>query len=34
MEKKNQLGWQTGKRERIAYCLFFLGQNILFLKVQ
>lgn len=29
MEKKNQLGWQTGKRERIAYCLFFLGQNIL-----
>ena len=29
MEKTNQLGWQTGKRERIAYCLFFLGQNIL-----
>ena len=29
MEKKNQLGWQTGKRERTAYCLFFLGQNIL-----
>ena len=29
MEKRNQLGWQTGKRERIAYCLFFLGQNIL-----
>ena len=29
MEKKNQLGYQTSKRERIAYCLFFLGQNIL-----
>ena len=29
MEKKNQLGWQTNKRERTAYCLFFLGQNIL-----
>ena len=29
MEKKNQPGWQTDKRERIAYCLFFLGQNIL-----
>ena len=29
MKKKNQLGWQTSKRERIAYCLFFLGQNIL-----
>ena len=29
MKKSNQLGWQTDKRERIAYCLFFLGQNIL-----
>ena len=29
MEKKNQPGWQTRKQERIAYCLFFLGQNIL-----
>jgi len=29
MEKTRKAGWQTGKRERVAYCLFFLGQNIL-----
>lgn len=29
MEKERKPGWQTGKKERIAYCLFFLGQNIL-----
>jgi len=29
MRKSNTLGYQTGKKERIAYCLFFLGQNIL-----
>ena len=29
MEKQNKLGYQTAKKERIAYCLFFLGQNIL-----
>lgn len=29
MEKKGKLGFQTARKERIAYCLFFLGQNIL-----
>ena len=29
MEKQRGLGYQTTKKERIAYCLFFLGQNIL-----
>lgn len=29
MEKQRKLGFQTEKRERLAYCLFFLGQNIL-----
>ena len=29
MDKQNKLGYQTAKKERIAYCLFFLGQNIL-----
>ena len=24
-----KLGYVTSKKERIAYCLFFLGQNIL-----
>ena len=25
----NHAGYETGKKERFAYCLFFLGQNIL-----
>ena len=29
MKKERKLGYSTGKMERIAYCLFFLGQNIL-----
>ena len=29
MSKQNTLAFQTSKKERIAYCLFFLGQNIL-----
>ena len=29
MSKQNTLQFQTTKKERIAYCLFFLGQNIL-----
>lgn len=29
MEKQRKLGYQTAKKERLAYCLFFLGQNIL-----
>lgn len=29
MKKRNKLGYATSKKERIAYCLFFLGQNIL-----
>ena len=29
MEKNIKLGFQTAKKERLAYCLFFLGQNIL-----
>ena len=29
MRNKQNLGYATSKRERIAYCLFFLGQNIL-----
>lgn len=29
MEKQRKLGYQTHKKERVAYCLFFLGQNIL-----
>ena len=29
MEKQKKLGFQTAKKERVAYCLFFLGQNIL-----
>jgi len=29
MSKKNTLNYQTQKKERFAYCLFFLGQNIL-----
>ena len=29
MAKQIQNDWQTQKRERVAYCLFFLGQNIL-----
>ena len=29
MKTKLQQGFQTSKKERIAYCLFFLGQNIL-----
>ena len=29
MKKENSLAYQTGRKERIAYCLFFLGQNIL-----
>lgn len=29
MKKQRTLGFQTDKRERMAYCLFFLGQNIL-----
>lgn len=29
MDRKRNLGHQTQKRERLAYCLFFLGQNIL-----
>ena len=29
MEKGRKLGYQTQKKERVAYCLFFLGQNIL-----
>ena len=29
MGKQIQSGFQTGKKERFAYCLFFLGQNIL-----
>ncbi|MBR4953912.1 MAG: MFS transporter, partial [Oscillospiraceae bacterium] len=29
MKKQNKLGYATSKKERIAYCLFFLGQNIL-----
>lgn len=27
--KNNRLGYATNRRERAAYCLFFLGQNIL-----
>ena len=26
---KNSLSYATGRRERVSYCLFFLGQNIL-----
>ena len=29
MRKQNTLQYQTAKKERVAYCLFFLGQNIL-----
>lgn len=29
MKKEKNLGFQTTKKERMAYCLFFLGQNIL-----
>lgn len=29
MDKQGKLGYVTGKKERMAYCLFFLGQNIL-----
>lgn len=29
MKMKTTEGFSTGKRERFAYCLFFLGQNIL-----
>jgi len=29
MGKGNRVGWMTARRERVAYCLFFLGQNIL-----
>ncbi len=29
MEKQKTLGYQTAKKERVAYWLFFLGQNIL-----
>jgi len=29
MDRRKNLGNQTGKKERLAYCLFFLGQNIL-----
>ena len=29
MKKEKNIGYQTAKKERIAYCLFFLGQNIL-----
>ena len=29
MEKQITLGYQTAKKERVAYWLFFLGQNIL-----
>ena len=29
MKKTITAGFETGKRERFAYCLFFLGQNIL-----
>ena len=29
MGKQRKLGLQTARRERLAYCLFFLGQNIL-----
>lgn len=29
MKQQGKLGFQTSKKERIAYCLFFLGQNIL-----
>ena len=29
MDKQIKLGYQTAKKERISYCLFFLGQNIL-----
>jgi len=29
MDKTKTLGFATGRKERFAYCLFFLGQNIL-----
>jgi len=29
MDNRNTLSFETAKKERIAYCLFFLGQNIL-----
>jgi len=29
MEKQKTFGFMTSKKERLAYCLFFLGQNIL-----
>lgn len=29
MDKQKSLEFQTAKKERLAYCLFFLGQNIL-----
>jgi len=29
MSKQSVLNYQTSKKERMAYCLFFLGQNIL-----
>lgn len=29
MDKEKKLGYQTTKKERLVYCLFFLGQNIL-----
>lgn len=29
MEKQKTFGFVTSKKERLAYCLFFLGQNIL-----
>ena len=29
MKKNPSLNYVTGRKERIAYCLFFLGQNIL-----
>ena len=29
MSKQNNQSFVTSKKERFAYCLFFLGQNIL-----
>ena len=29
MKRNGDLGYHTSRKERLAYCLFFLGQNIL-----
>ena len=30
MKKPNPIGWRTAKKERVAYGLYFLGQNMIY----